>query len=100
MCGFCRSQRLYRRHAVKYTWIVDKCGIKRMRKREITQWLSIRCVDGGRTAGDVVSVNQQHEYEIHPIAVTPLWSRFASRLGTGFDAELMHFHMPLQDGRR
>ncbi len=99
MRGFRGNKRPYRRYAVKHAWVVDKRRIKGMRKREIAERLPIRCMDGSRTAGDVVPVDQQYEHEVDTVAMTSLGSGFAGRVDTGFDAKLMHLHMPMRDGR-
>lgn len=99
MRRFRGNERRYRRYAVKHTWVVDKRRIKGMPKREVAKRLPIRCVNGSRTAGNVVPVDQQHEHEVDTVAMTSLGSGFAGRIDTGFDAKLVHLHMPMLDGR-
>jgi hypothetical protein len=67
--------RLDGRHAMKHSPIVQKCGIERLTQREGAEWASVQRVDRRRAAGDIATLDQQDQHEVHAVAMHALGRR-------------------------
>ena len=80
------------------TAVVEQRGIERVRQREVTERVAVERVDAGDAARDVAAADEQHEHEVHAVAVNALrgWTSFFA--GPCFDSELVRFNAPVARG--
>src|SRR5258706_10354728 len=77
------------RDTVSHAVIVNQRRVQRFGEREAAERCTARIEHRRRATDDVLAAHQQHEHEVHAVAMDSLWRRVTRHSGACFDAELM-----------